>query len=139
MITPRPGGSLYEQIAAAVRADILTGRLQPGQRIPSELALQQVHGVARETVRRAIGLLRQEGLVVVQRGHGVVVREQLDRQTLTPLPGATIISRMPTDEERAAHDLPDGVPVLWVVAPDGSAAAYPADRWVIVYPPIPSD
>ncbi len=136
MITPRPGGSIYEQIAASIRADILAGTLRPGQRIPSELSLQQVHGVARETARRAIALLRQEGLVVIRRGHGAVVREQPDRQTLEPPAGATVISRMPTDQERSEHALPDGVPVFWVLALDGSVAVYPTDRWQLIWPSI---
>ncbi|AEV86917.1 hypothetical protein ACPL_6030 [Actinoplanes sp. SE50/110] len=37
--------------------------------------------------------------------------------------------RMPTAEKRTAHDITDGVPVSWVIQPDGSAAAYPSERW----------
>jgi DNA-binding FadR family transcriptional regulator len=131
VISPQPGSSIYEQIAAGIRADILTGRLQPGQRLPSELTLQQTFGVGRETARRAVALLRQEGLVTVARGHGVVVREQPEREDLIPPPGATVTVRMPSSEERAAHDLGEGIPVFWVIEADGTATAYPGDRWQI--------
>ncbi|MEU4558378.1 winged helix-turn-helix domain-containing protein [Actinoplanes sp. NPDC023936] len=131
MITPQPGASLYEQIAAGLRADIVTGRLRPGQQLPSELRLQQENGVSRETARRAIAVLRNEGLAVVQRGHGVVVREQPEREDLVPPAGATVTIRMPTAEERALHDIPDGVPIFWVIAADGTATVYPGDRWQI--------
>lgn len=131
MITPQSGGSLYEQIAARLRSDILSGRYHAGQRLPSERTLIQELGLARETVRQAVALLRQEGLVVVRRGHGVVVREQPERENLAPPAGAMVTIRMPTAEERAAHDIPDGVPVFWVIEADGTAAVYPGDRWQI--------
>lgn len=134
MISPQPGGTLYAHLAALLRADILTGRLQPGQRLPSEVTLQQEYGIARETARRAIGMLRNEGLAVVHRGHGVVVREQPERQDLIPPAGATVTTRMPTADERAEFDIPDGVPVLWVIEADGKATVYPGDRWQLRWP-----
>ncbi len=136
MITPQSGGSLYEQLAARLRADILNGTYRTGQRLPSERTLIEELGLARETVRRAVAVLRQEGLVVVERGHGVVVREQPDRQDLIPPAGATVTIRMPTAEERAAHDIPDGVPVFWVIEADGTAAVYPGDRWHLRWPDV---
>lgn len=129
MISPEPGGPLYAQVAARLRADILAGRLRPGQRLPSEITLQQEHNIGRETARRAIAVLRHEGLAEVHRGHGAVVREQPDREDLNPPAGATVTIRMPTAEERAAHDIPDGVPVFWVILPDGTASIFPGDRW----------
>lgn len=134
MITPQPGGAVYAQLAARLRTDILTGRLRPGDRLPSETRLQQQHGLARETVRRAVAVLRAEGLVVVHRGHGVVVREHPDVQELTPPAGSVVSSRMPTAEERTGLDIPEGVPVFSVIAPDGTAGVYPADRWQLRWP-----
>lgn len=134
VITPQPGGALYAQLAARLRADIVGGRLRPGQRLPSETTLQQEYGVARETARRAVALLRAEGLVVVRRGHGVVVREAAEVQDLTPAPGSTVTARMPTVEERAAYDIDDGVPVFAVIAVDGTVEVFPADRWRMRWP-----
>lgn len=134
VISPQSGGALYAQLAARLRADIVSGRLRPGQRLPSETTLQQEYGVARETARRAVALLRAEGLVVVRRGHGVVVRELTDVQDLTPEPGSTVTARMPTAEERAFYDIDDGVPVFAIISPDGAAGVYPADRWRLRWP-----
>lgn len=134
MITPQPGGAVYAQLAARLRDDILTGRLQPGQRLPSEATLQQELGLARDTIRRAVAVLRAEGLVEVHRGHGVVVREHNDVQDLTLDPGSTVTARMPTPDERADMDLPEGVPLFSVTGPDGSAAVYPADRFQLRLP-----
>jgi GntR family transcriptional regulator len=129
-----PGGAVYAQLAARLRDEILSGRLRPGQRLPSETSLQQEYGLARQTVRRAVAVLRAEGLVVVARGHGVLVREHADVQDLVPEPGSTVTARMPTVDERTEHDIPDGVPVFWVIGPDGAGDIYPADRWQLRWP-----
>lgn len=129
MIKPQPGGSLFEQLAAQLRHAITTGQIRPGQPLPSERTLQQQHHVARETVRRAVALLRNEGLVTAVRGHGLVVREQPELTDLSLPAGATVVARMPTAAEKADHDLEDGVPVFYVVLPDGTVAVYPADQY----------
>lgn len=131
MISPQPGASLYEQVAARLRKDILAGRIRPGQRLPSERTLRQEYDIGRETARRAVALLRNEGLVTVDRGHGVVVREQPDLEDLIPPAGSQITARMPTLEERAEHGIPEGVPVFWLVRSDGTSGIYPADQWRI--------
>jgi GntR family transcriptional regulator len=64
---------LYRQLAAILRQRIERGDLEPGQAMPSESYLQQEHGVSRGTVRMAIGLLRDEGLVVTLSGRGTFV------------------------------------------------------------------
>ncbi|MGI5491720.1 GntR family transcriptional regulator [Microtetraspora malaysiensis] len=64
---------LYLQIAEIVRRRIVDGTLRPGQPVPSESMIQQKFGVARTTARRAIGLLRKEGLVHAVRGEGTFV------------------------------------------------------------------
>lgn len=60
----------YRQIAGDIRAAIESGELAPGQRIPTETELIEAYEVARTTVRRAVALLREDGLVVTvpQRG-----------------------------------------------------------------------
>lgn len=135
MIFPQQGGApVYAQLADLLRRDIMSGRLQPGQAIPSEVTLRQEYGLGRHTVRRAVGVLRAEGLVVVLKGHGVVVREPAELQDLVPAAGSSVTARMPTAEERADHDIPEGVPVFSVITPDGAGRIYPADRWRLVWP-----
>lgn len=54
---------IYQQLAAILRARIASGELAVGRPIPSEETLSQQYGVARLTARKAVGLLRDEGLV----------------------------------------------------------------------------
>ncbi|MFS8199464.1 GntR family transcriptional regulator [Streptomyces sp. CWNU-52B] len=63
------------RIADELRAAINTGHLAPGGKLPSERALAQQYGAARNTAREAIRLLAEEGLVTARHGSGVFVRE----------------------------------------------------------------
>jgi DNA-binding GntR family transcriptional regulator len=68
---------LYQRIAAEIAQRIKAGELCPRRPIPGETALLQQHNVARETVRRAMALLREQGYIytVPQRGSYVAPEE----------------------------------------------------------------
>ena len=68
-----------QQIANKLRAAILTRRLEPGDKLPSQPDLATRYGVARETVKRALELLRAERLIVTRQGSGAFVRAQTQR------------------------------------------------------------
>lgn len=68
-----------QQIAIRVRAAILAGKFEPGERLPSQNELASRYGVARETVKRALELLRRERLIVTRKGSGSFVRAQTQR------------------------------------------------------------
>jgi GntR family transcriptional regulator len=63
---------LHEQLAAILRAQIASGEIT--DMLPSESYLQQQHGISRGTVRRAIAILADEGLVFTIRARGTFVR-----------------------------------------------------------------
>ena len=78
-INPRAAEPPYRQIAAWLRARIEAGEFRPGEDpLPSEAELQELFEVSRDTARRAVKVLRDEGLVVTvpQRGTYVVRREE---------------------------------------------------------------
>src|SRR5579859_784475 len=64
------------QIAASIRAAILTGELEPGSQLPPGHELAKFFGVSRMTVQTAIRTLRDEGFVRTRTGSGVYVRDQ---------------------------------------------------------------
>lgn len=64
---------LYIQLADILREQITSGELRPRSPLPSESDLQQGQGVSRGTVRMAIGVLRNEGLVITISGRGTYV------------------------------------------------------------------
>jgi len=67
---------LWEQVADDIRADIRSGDLPPGTRLPAEVDLAEIYGVARVTIRRAVLELRGEGLLIVIQGRGTFVPQK---------------------------------------------------------------
>jgi DNA-binding GntR family transcriptional regulator len=63
-------------VAADLRAEIESGRLPAGAKLPSEPELSSVYGVARVTIRSAIGSLKDEGLVTVTLGRRTYVAKR---------------------------------------------------------------
>jgi 5'-deoxynucleotidase YfbR-like HD superfamily hydrolase len=64
------------KIAASIRAAILNGELEPGQRLPSIEELAEFFGVAKVTIGAAIRTLRDEGYLTSRPGAGVWVSGQ---------------------------------------------------------------
>ncbi len=65
----------YYQIAQHLRDAITSGTLLPGTALPSEQKLGELFGVSRPTVRQAIQLLTEEGLLDRRQGAGTFVRK----------------------------------------------------------------
>lgn len=65
---------LWQQVADDIRADIESGRMDSGSRLPSEFELADQYGVSRSTIRRATAELIAEGKAVVLRGRGTYIR-----------------------------------------------------------------
>jgi DNA-binding GntR family transcriptional regulator len=63
----------YRQLAGILRDQIASGELAPGAAVPSVKRLRQEYGVAETTARKAVGLLRYEGLVETVMGWGSFV------------------------------------------------------------------
>jgi GntR family transcriptional regulator len=64
---------IYEQVAAEIRRAIADGEAKPGERLPPAIDLAEVLGVNKNTVIRALHILRDEGLLDFTRGRGVRV------------------------------------------------------------------
>ncbi len=74
--TSQGGGTASRQVAAALRAAIDSGELQPGDKLPSERSLAATYEVARNTAREAVRQLAEAGLVTAHHGRGVFVRSK---------------------------------------------------------------
>lgn len=77
LVPAEPGQSRYGALAAALRERILAGEWTPGHVIPAETLLAAEHGVALGTLRRALDLLVEQGLIERLHGRGTFVRSGL--------------------------------------------------------------
>ena len=76
-MSDRPGRPQleYVRVADALAARIASGELAPGARLPAEPVLATEYGVAFGTIRRAMDVLRERGLIVTIWGKGTFVAE----------------------------------------------------------------
>ncbi len=73
---------LYQQLRDRLARRIAGGDWKPGTALPAEAQLAQEHGVALGTMRRAIELLVDEGLVERRQGSGTYVRHRSFQSSL---------------------------------------------------------
>jgi GntR family transcriptional regulator len=64
---------LHDQVAAEIRRAIAEGEAGPGERLPLTKDIAAVLGVNKNTVLRAMHILRDEGLLEFTRGRGITV------------------------------------------------------------------
>ncbi|GGO86501.1 GntR family transcriptional regulator [Wenjunlia tyrosinilytica] len=64
----------YLLAADVLRQEITSGRIKPGDRLPSARELEERFGIANMTVRSALRVLREEGLIYSVQGRGSYVR-----------------------------------------------------------------
>jgi DNA-binding GntR family transcriptional regulator len=75
----------YRTIADELRSRVESGELAAGALLPSESELSAAYGVSRVTVRKALELLRDEGLIDARQGFGWFVSTDPVRQPLARL------------------------------------------------------
>ncbi|GAA3271547.1 GntR family transcriptional regulator [Dactylosporangium vinaceum] len=123
---------LYLQLADLLRERIVNGVYPVGSPLPSEQALCNEHQQSRMTVRRALAVLRDEGLITKRRGAPSTIRPRAARKVLSLHGDQRLISRMPSRQERVLLSIDPGVPVLEVREIDGTKKLFAADEVEVV-------
>jgi len=108
--------SLADTLAARLREEIASGRLQSGERLPTEQQLSKTYGVSRPIVREAIGRLKHDGLVLSRQGAGAFVAD----------PKASSVFRLDVANFSDKGDLRHIVELLMAV--EASATEHTAER-----------
>ncbi len=105
----------YQGIAAELRDRIDRGELRPLQRLPTEVELASRYGVSRLTLRRALAVLQEEGLVDRRQGSGTFVSPRPTRRIPLMIDyTGSMRSHAPSLKRRV---------VLWRWAPAGAEGA----------------
>lgn len=74
--------TLHDQVAAEIRRAIAEGEISPGERLPPAVDLGKVLGVNKNTVIRALHILRDEGLLDFTRGRGIRISGTVEKAAL---------------------------------------------------------
>jgi GntR family transcriptional regulator len=70
----------YVRVASDIAARIASGELAPGVRLRAERDLAEIYGRSYGTIRRAMELLRERGLIVTTHGRGTFFARPADGQ-----------------------------------------------------------
>jgi DNA-binding transcriptional MocR family regulator len=100
VINPRSMLPAYLQLAILLRGLIITRQLPVGTMLPSEPELAARYEVSRDTVRRAMQLMREIGLAETRRGIGHFVIRTPEIRRVLLAPGSRVIVRMPQPPEQ---------------------------------------
>ena len=85
---------LYRQLEKYFRSAIISGELKPGDKIPTEEELSKQFKVSRITVRNAISLLAEDGLLVKHQGRGTFVSKPKIARDIIPVINFTLNSKI---------------------------------------------
>ncbi len=77
MFKPAKQNRIFEDVVEQIQNAILSGQVKPGETLPSERDLRDVFRVSRGTIREALRVLEQKGLIEIKLGvgGGAVVRD----------------------------------------------------------------
>ena len=131
VINPRSMLPAYLQLAIYLRGAIIVRRLPPGSPMPSEPELSQRYKVSRDTVRRAMQVLRDIGIAETRRGVGHFVTRTPEIRRVVVAPGSQVIVRMPQPHEQGELL---GLTVFIVTEPGKPPVAYDTAQTLLVFP-----
>jgi GntR family transcriptional regulator len=75
VVTSDIGKPAYERVAESIRQDIRNGKLKPGDQLPGNRAVADMHSVSLGTAQKALGVLHDEGWVTTTPAVGVFVAD----------------------------------------------------------------
>jgi GntR family transcriptional regulator len=84
----RSGIPLYYQVMRDLKEQIVSGRLGPGQQLPSEAQLTRQFHVSRVVVRQALQILDEQSLITRFRGKGTYVSEKVAEDATPRITGS---------------------------------------------------
>lgn len=76
-MTSQNGKTKYNLLAEKLKNDILSGKIKPGEKLPSENQLSAAYDLSRHTVRKALAILAGEGYVEAEHGRGTFCSERV--------------------------------------------------------------
>ncbi len=115
----------YLQVADVLRAEIRSGQLPVGERVPSVRDLSDRFEIAPVTTQSALRVLRDEGLIVSRSTRGYFVRDELPAEQPAASAEYATIREQLTSVQNVMHELVDRISHLEAVVLPSAAADPP--------------
>ncbi|MGI5281721.1 GntR family transcriptional regulator [Nonomuraea polychroma] len=107
---PRGPVPIYRVIVNAIKDDVAAGQLKPGQMLPTEAELGEIHGASRLTVRRALAVLREEGVIYTVRAEGSYVGPEDALRIRPPWPFEQVAAAMAEGIKKGGYETDEVLP-----------------------------
>lgn len=85
MFQPIKNTKVYEQVAEQIQDMVVNGKLQRGDKLPSERQLAEELQVSRTSIREALRALQIIGLIEVRQGEGSYINQSFEKSLFQPL------------------------------------------------------
>lgn len=84
-LKPMERGSISSAVMDMITDYLLSGKLKPGDKLPTENEFAQSLGVGRNSIREAIKMLSSIGVVEIKRGSGMFIAQSMSSSMINPL------------------------------------------------------
>lgn len=92
-ITPLNRAPISELILEKITDFLITGKLNPGDKLPTEQEFAVIFKVGRNSIREAMRMLSSLGIIEIKRGSGTYIRETVSESVLNPLVLSLIVKQ----------------------------------------------
>ncbi len=98
-LTPKTNKSSADYVVNTIKELLLTKKIMPGDKLPSEMELAKMLSVSRGSVREAMKILSAFGIIEIKRGDGTYVSSNIDGKVIfDPLLFSFILTQPGVDE-----------------------------------------
>lgn len=97
-LTAKPSESSVDYVVNSIKELLLTQKVRPGDRLPTEMELARLLSVSRGSVREAMKILSAFGIIEIKRGDGTYVANMSGKVLFDPLLFSLILSQPNFDE-----------------------------------------
>lgn len=77
--------SVVDKVTDGIVSGIISGRFQPGSKLPTEVELCREYEAGRNSVREAVKKLEANGVIYIKRADGTFVSESYNQKLLDPM------------------------------------------------------
>ena len=123
--------SAVDRVLNVFKEALITGKLVPGDRLPSEIELSQSLSISRGSIREAMKILAAFGIVEIRRGDGTYIAKSDHKVIFDPLLFSLILSNANVKELVELRELMEFAIVKLIIDNAGEAELHSIERTIV--------